>query len=398
MSSEQYLYDCLVAGHICLDIIPEINSTVQFVPGQLMDIGPVTFGTGGPVSNTGLALHKLGMRTRLVGKVGDDLFGKAVRRILFDQDASLVETMLEVPKESTSYSIIISPPEQDRMIFHFPGCNDRFEAQDVSDPLLEATRLLHFGYPPVMQRMFEEDGAQLEGLFHRAKSAGATTSLDMSMPDPHSRAGRADWHSILSRTLPHVDIFIPSLEETIYTLYPEFLDPIARSGGDPWAVLSPESIVSIGRDLLAKGCKLAGLKLGDKGLYLATAPEDILKDLGRAKSDHLDAWADRQLWSPCFATRVQGTTGAGDTTLAGFLSAFLRGLSPEESLRTACAVGACCVEKSDSLSGLRTWEATQERLKADWQRLPVSLKMHENGFCHESGLWYGPGDAWRRAG
>lgn len=389
-------YDCLVAGHICLDIIPAISGEVHFVPGQLMDIGPATFGTGGPVSNTGLALHKLGIRTRLTGKLGDDLFGKAVRQTLLGHDPSLAEAMLEISGELTSYSIIVSPPGQDRMIFHYPGCNDRFEAKDVSDELLSRIRLFHFGYPPVMQRMFENDGIQLEALFRRAKAMGATTSLDMSMPDPDSPAGRANWRSVLSRTLPYVDIFLPSLEETIYTLYPGLFQRVSQTGGNPWAVVGPHSIVSIGRDLLAMGTKLAGLKLGSKGLYLTTCSEDALAALGRAKVHDPGSWANRQLWSPCFQTHVGGTTGAGDTTLAGFLAAFLRGLPPEEAVTVACAVGACCVEAPDSLSGLKSWEETRHRIAANWLRAPLSLEMAENGFCQESRLWYGPDDARRR--
>ena len=53
------------------------NSVAGFAPGRLLQIGPATFSTGGPVSNTGLALHRLGIATRLMGKVGDDLLGQA---------------------------------------------------------------------------------------------------------------------------------------------------------------------------------------------------------------------------------------------------------------------------------------------------------------------------------
>ena len=75
--------EAIVAGHICLDIIPAFKSRVAlpqdfFVPGDLVKIGPAVVATGGAVSNTGLALHRLGVPTRLMGKVGDDLFGRAI--------------------------------------------------------------------------------------------------------------------------------------------------------------------------------------------------------------------------------------------------------------------------------------------------------------------------------
>ena len=63
-----------------------------------------------------------------------------------------------------------------------------------------------------------------------------------------------------------------------------------------------------------------------------------------------------------------GTTGSGDATIAGFLSALLRDLSPEEAVTAAVAVGACNVEAADALSGLRTWDATWQRVRSGWAR------------------------------
>ncbi len=50
------------------------------------------------------------------------------------------------------------------------------------------------------------------------------------------------------------------------------------------------------------------------------------------------------MWAPCFDVEVVGTTGSGDATIAGFLSALLRDASPEEAMTMAVAVGACNVE------------------------------------------------------
>jgi hypothetical protein len=48
-------------------------------------------------------------------------------------------------------------------------------------------------------------------------------------------------------------------------------------------------------------------------------------------------------------------------------------MSAEESLTAAVGVGACNVEAPDALSGVRTWEATQERIAAGWERHPLRL-------------------------
>src|SRR5260221_13503299 len=75
--------EAVVAGHICLDVIPLlVGGAVQFTPGHTVEAGSAIFATGGAVSYTGLALHKLVVPTRLMGKVGDDLFVQAILRII----------------------------------------------------------------------------------------------------------------------------------------------------------------------------------------------------------------------------------------------------------------------------------------------------------------------------
>ena len=89
----------IVTGHICLDIIPDFHHIkgdfkTILTPGKLFHIGPVTVSTGGPVSNTGLALHRLGIPTQLMGKVGDDDFGEVILKHLKSYDPTLAAGMI----------------------------------------------------------------------------------------------------------------------------------------------------------------------------------------------------------------------------------------------------------------------------------------------------------------
>ena len=91
----------VVAGHLCLDIIPTISEGEAFehafAPGRLVEVGRATLATGGAVSNTGVALHKLGVPTRLMGKVGDDNFGRTILDLLGGFDTALVGQMIVSP-------------------------------------------------------------------------------------------------------------------------------------------------------------------------------------------------------------------------------------------------------------------------------------------------------------
>jgi sugar/nucleoside kinase (ribokinase family) len=355
--------EVIAAGHICLDVIPDLSTQEQsrlmetFQPGRLLRVGPAALTTGGSVSNTGLALHKFGVQTHLAAKVGVDEFGETVRRLVAERAPGLEAGLAADPHASTSYSIVISPPGLDRTFLHHPGANDLFSSDDVHLDEMRGARLFHFGYPPIMARMYADGGAELTAMFKLVKGLGLTTSLDMAYPDPGSPGGRADWRAILQRTLPFVDIFTPSLEEILFML--------GRRGSP---ALSTGLLDEVSGELLAWGAKVILLKLGEHGLYLRAADEAVLQNLGTARPADFMGWGRFQTWQPCFKVKVAGTTGAGDVTTAGFLAAILQGLPPGKAVDFALAAGACCVEAPDALGGLHSWDETWQRIDAGWER------------------------------
>lgn len=389
MSAESY--NVVVGGHICLDTVPDLPGKLEtmFLPGRLSEIGPMTFSTGGPVSNTGLALQKLGISTRLMGKVGDDVLGQAVKQIVNSYGPYLAEGMITDPAVQTSYTIVVNLPGVDRILLHHPGANDTFKAGDVRYELLQEARLFHFGYPPLMKLMYQNEGVELVEIFRRAKETGVTTSLDMALPDPHSTAGQAPWPAILKAALPYVDIFMPSLEEIVYMLRPQTYRELCQQAGSLnfLPLITPEFLSDLSRELLALGVKILGLKLGERGLYVRTADQSVLERMGRGRPTDLAVWANKQLWAPCFKVEVVGTAGSGDATIAGFLAALGRDLPLEAAAKTAVAVGACNVEAADTLSGLRSWPDTIERMAQGWPQHPLTLTAPGWDFAERTGLW-----------
>jgi len=364
--------EIVVAGHICLDLFPELGAAggreqeILPRPGELLMAGPMHLSTGGVVANTGLALHRLGAPVALMGKVGDDFLGGALLEVLGGFDQRYRESMIIAPGEATSYTLAFNPPDQDRAFLHYPGPNDTFTADDIAYEQLRGARLFHFGYPPIMTRMFEENGAQLATMFQRVRDMGPTTSLDMALPDPNSPAGKADWRAILTRTLPHVDVFLPSLDEILFMLHRDLYDAQRDAAATQ---PGPGLLGQIADELLAMGPALVVLKLGDCGLYLkAAADADRLARMGACGVGDPGAWAGKELQVPCFEVTVQGTTGAGDCTIAGFLAALHHRLGPEEAVEAAVAVGACSVEALDAVSGVQPWEATRARIAAGWKK------------------------------
>jgi sugar/nucleoside kinase (ribokinase family) len=278
----------VVAGHLCLDVLPQILADTadefraSFGPARLMFVGPVALSTGGAVSNTGIALHKLGIPVRLVGKIGDDMFGRVVRQVISSIDPGLADGLIVDRDGSTSYTVIINPPGIDRFFLHCPGPNDTFQADDVCFDGMTGVRLFHCGYPSIMRQLYADDGAQSVELFRRARETGATTSLDMAYPDPNSPAGNVNWTAIFPRLLPYVDVFLPSIEEILAMLRRDTLIALhARAGdGDILPLITTELLSDVSEQLLGLGVKVVVLKLGYRGLYVRSADCAAIEAMG----------------------------------------------------------------------------------------------------------------------
>ncbi len=352
----------VVAGHICLDIIPALTEPPDLRPGALVEAGPAALSAGGPVGNVGLALHRLGVPVRLMGKIGGDEFGRVLVGVLRGRDPRLADGLIVVPGETTSYSVVINPPGIDRTFLHCPGANSTFGAEDLPLDRLGGARILHFGYPPIMRRLYSDGGAELRALLEAVRGRGLVTSLDLCEPDPHSEAGRVDWGRWLVRALPAVDVFAPSVEELRVML-----------GGGAHETPSLGRLQALAGRALAMGPAIVALKIGDQGLYVRTSRDGAaLERLCGPLALDPAVWRDREVLAPCFRpARIAGTTGSGDCTIAGMLAALLRGEDPVTVGTSATAVGACSVEAPDATSGVPRWPDVAARLAAGWPRLSL---------------------------
>jgi len=387
----------IVAGHICVDIIPAwpqagASFAATFKPGRLTEVGLALVSTGGAVSNTGIALHRLGVPVRLMGKVGPDLFGRAILDVVAGYDPALAEGMIVDPDADSSYTLVINPPGIDRIFLHNPGANRTFGATDVNMEKVRGAKVFHFGYPPLMRRMYLDDGAELTALLRSVRTLGVTTSLDMSQPDPAAEAGRVDWRRVLENVLPHVDIFVPSLDETIFMLDRTHYDAIQRGA----AAHTPDGnlLHRLSQQLLDMGAAVVALKLGELGLYLrTTAAPARLASAGALFKPRPVGWLERELLTPCFLAHVAGTTGAGDCTIAGLLTSLLHGRSADEAILDATAVGAASVENPDATSGVPTWDAVQARRAAGWEKRPLCINVGGWQVDAAHHVWRSPNDA-----
>lgn len=349
----------IVAGHICLDITPVFSSgkcrplSQVLTPGKLIQMKEASISTGGAVANTGLALKILGAEAQLMGKAGRDEFGKILLEKLNRYGAGAADGMILSADSSTSYSIVIAPPGTDRIFLHHPGANDTFRGADLDYEKIAGADYFHFGYPPLMRHMYENDGRELTEIFRTVKKYGLITSLDMAAVDPDADAGKADWGKILRNVLPYVDYFVPSVEELCFmadrSRYEEWL---RRAGGNevPSVLDVNKDILPLARKVLDMGASHLLLKCGAPGLFYM---DDTIQIFERSYRPE----------------KVLSGTGAGDTSIAAFLKARMDGCPIEQCIRLAAAAGASCVEAYDALSGLKPLEELEKKIEEGWEKL-----------------------------
>ncbi len=365
----------IVAGHICLDITPVFTQrapgdSFMLSPGKLIETGAADIHTGGVVANTGLALKKLGAQVHLIGKTGDDAFGDIVHDILGSWGES--GGLIRDASSSTSYSVVLAPPGIDRIFLHNPGANNSFTAEDIPPELLSEAGIFHFGYPPLMRSIYENNGDELVRIMRLAKEHGVATSLDLAAVDPGSPAGAADWRLILQRVLPYVDFFVPSIEEVCFMLDRRRYEGWQKraAGRDIAEILSIENDIRPVADICQElGSKILLLKCGAKGIYLRTAQEGLLNEIGKNLELDAASWADRDIFEHSYIPdKIVSGTGAGDTCIAAFLMSVLEGYGPDMALHLAAAEGASCVQAYDALGGLKTLAELKEKINSGWKK------------------------------
>lgn len=388
MNNQQNTKTALIAGTLVLDIIPvfdpDSSSNERITSGGTVYLDGIQTALGGVVGNTGVALHKLGTDVCLFSRIGSDAFGDLAASLLkrtgCRYSVPVVETM------NTSASLILTPPGGDRTILHNRGASQQYAAGDIPEELLTENDLLHFGYPTGMACMYSDDGETLSALFSRAKHTGITTSLDTSFPGVDTPAATANWRVILGKTLPYVDVFVPSYEEILMLLNRErylalrekYLDMGIRE------ILDDKLLSQMADELIKMGAGMVVIKCGIAGAYFKSADRARIETMGRLAPEDLAGWSNQEVWIPSLDVKnIRSTNGAGDTFVAGFLQGLLLGRPLAQTAELAAGSAASRLESTTGSSGIPHYSEIERRIQKGWDVEPFPLEGWEN---HESGI------------
>jgi sugar/nucleoside kinase (ribokinase family) len=304
-------FDLLTFGDMCVDLIVNGEDVVpQF--GQVEKlVDNYTLEMGGSCCIFACQAARLGLRTAILGRVGEDSFGQLILQRLTECGVDTRYVIVD-PGLKTGLGIALCKLN-DRAILTYLGSISAVRPQDVSDGLLASARHLHHG------SYYLHTGLQpaIPEIFQRARRLGLTTSLDTNW-DPAER-----WDGGLEEVLPYVNICMPNEQEALL---------ISRQDSREGAAAHFQS----------RGTGIVAIKGGEKGAW---------------------AYAGGQAFERKVLPVTGGDSiGAGDSFDAGFLAGWLRSLPLEACLRIATACGSAVASKTGGLAGQLRWEeAVQAR-------------------------------------
>lgn len=301
--------DVLSVGLAVVDVM---GKAIDEVPewSHLGTFDHIEHHIGGCAINTGVDLVKLGCKVAVGACIGRDGAGAFIRSGL-EKEGADTAGLVEVDESSTSYTFVMIGSDGRRRYLHHVGANARLTDGHIADALLERARILHVGGSFLMPAF---DGEATARLLARAQAKGVLTSLDTAFnPNVDARA-------LIEPCLPHLDIFIPSIEEAEAITGesdPEvILDKLGKLSGHPIAIL--------------------GIKLGSEGC--------LIRAEGQTHK------------LPVYKVEVIDASGAGDAFMAGFLYGTLKEWSIEERMQFGNATAAHAIGAIGCSTGIKPAE------------------------------------------
>jgi sugar/nucleoside kinase (ribokinase family) len=296
-------YDVIVFGDTCVDlvvtgadVVPRFGQVEKLVDDYAIEMG-------GSCCIFACQAARLGLRVSILGRVGDDGFGRLVLRRLGECGVDTRHVIVD-PALKTGLGIALVQG-RDRAILTYLGSLCAIGPEDVTDEFLASARHLHHGSYFLHTRL----RPHMPGIFRRARDFGLSTSLDINW-DPDER-----WNSTLPDVLSLTDVFLPNDQEAIHLSGCSNLDEAAV-----W---------------LRDRVPVVAMKRGADGARLYYEREMI----------------------ECTVSPATGgdSIGAGDSFDAGFLAGWLRGLPMDRCLDIACACGWSVADAVGGLAGQPTW-------------------------------------------
>nr|WP_321981594.1 5-dehydro-2-deoxygluconokinase [uncultured Cohaesibacter sp.] len=318
-----------------LDVITIGRSSVDLygaqIGGRLEDMASFEKYIGGSPTNIACGSARLGLKSAVITRVGDEHMGRFIREQLASEGVD-VRGVVTDPKRLTALVILgIRDQEHFPLIFFRENCADMALCEDDIDPaFIKEARCVtvtgtHLSHP-------NTEASVLKAL-RLAREAGARTALDIDYrPNLWGLSGHDDGENRfiasekvtakLQSTLHWFDLIVGTEEE------------FHIAGG------STDTLTAL-RAVREKTAAILVCKRGAKGAsaFVGAIPDDL----------------DDGVTGPGFPIEVFNVLGAGDGFMSGLLAGWIRDEDWPTALKYANACGAFAVSRHGCTPAYPSW-------------------------------------------
>lgn len=303
------MIDVACIGILVADVIAKPVKDMQ-EKGLSLPVDSIDIYSGGNAMTAAINITRLGFRSSIIGKIGNDVFGRFLKGILEENKVDCRGLRIDNAVQ-TSASVLMIDDGGERSYLHCTGANAVFSIEDIDWTIIDSAKIIFVTGTFLLDTF---DGTQTMSFLKKCKEKGKITALDVCW-DSQGR-----WSDVLNICMPYIDIFMPSIDEAKQLSHRENPDEIAD-------------------DFFEKGCKSVVIKLGKDGCYI--------REHKAMKGKILPTYSE---------IKAIDTTGAGDSFCSGFLAALAKGLDFESSAMFANAVGTHCVMEKGATTGIKSFD------------------------------------------
>jgi len=301
-----------------LDVITIGRASVdlygQQVGGRLEDMASFTKAVGGCPANIAIGTARLGLKSALITRVGDEAMGRFIREQMQREDVAVAGVRTDPARLTALVVLGVRDEKQFPLIFYRDNCADMaLDEGDIDEDFVASAASIvvtgtHFSKP-------NTDAAQRKAM-RIAKANGRKVIFDVDYrPNLWGLAGHGAGEERYVRAehvTAHLQTILPDCDLIVGTE-----EELHIAGGSEDTLETLHRIRAVSKATIV-------CKRGPMGCVVF--PGDIPASL------------DDGVRGPGFPVEVYNVLGAGDAFMSGFLRGWLKG----EKLETACAYANAC--------------------------------------------------------